>query len=134
MELSGYDDSKSIREQLERAEQLRLQAAEAAETKNYGQAANIMRQSVRTLAEEAERMKEPQRLRNRYEYMNSQVEQIKERVQNSGDENLLRLFNAAQQHLQKAQMNYQNDDFEGAAIQLQAANQNMIQVMRFLGD
>lgn len=134
MELSGYDDSKPVREQLERAEQFRLQAAEAAEANHYGQAANIMSQGVRALSEEAERLKEPQRLQNRYQYLTNQIEQIQEQVQNSGDEQILRLFKAAQHHLQKGLASYENNDFDGAAIQLQAANQNMIQVMRVLGE
>ncbi len=120
--------------QLKEAEMLRAQAEKLAGQERFGRAEKIMTQAVEALSRQAERLREPAKIKAALENLTREMERIQERVENSGAPGLREQYRNARQHVDKASDMYAQNNYEAAAAQIQAARQLMHRIARALGE
>jgi hypothetical protein len=134
IQLAGPDDRPDIAGALINAEQLRVQAENLAAENRYGRADKTMTRAVEALTRAAERLREPAKIKAAQQRLEKEAERIRERLQATGNSQLLARYRNARQHLDKASEMYQQGDYKAAAAQLQAARQVLHGIMRVLGE
>lgn len=123
-----------VGELVKNAEALREQAEKLAEQERYGRADKIISQAVESLSREAERLREPAKIKAALDNLGLEMERIRNRVASSNAPGIKEQFRNAEQHISKASDLYAQGNYEAAAAQLQAARQLMHRIARTLGE
>lgn len=134
IEANGDADLPETVGLLKNAETFRVQAEKLADQERYGRADKIMTQAVEVLAREAERLREPAKIKAALENLTGEMERVKERVENSNASGIREEYQNARQHVKKATELYAQNNYEAAAAQIQAARQLMQRIARALGE
>ncbi len=131
---SGDADRPEIGDRMKNAETLREQAEKLAGEERYGRADKMMTQAVEILSREAERLREPAKIKAALENLTREMERIQERVEQSDAAGIREQYRNARQHVNRASELYAQNDYEAAAAQIQAAHQLMQRIARALGE
>ena len=108
LESSSYGDHDQIRQQINQAEKIRRDAESMAAEK------------------------EPGKIKQALDNLTRQSEIFKNRIDESGDRHLKRMFQSATEHLVKAASYYHENSYGAAATQLQAARQLFNQIRKLI--
>ncbi|MFH1700207.1 MAG: hypothetical protein ABIE07_06435 [Candidatus Zixiibacteriota bacterium] len=131
---SELSENAEVQERLRTAEQLRERAETFYASNNHRQAEKAMNEAIDMLRKLVERLRDPVRIKQALENIQNISERLRERVQLSDDRQIRNFFGNALEHLDNAQKGLQNNSFEAAASQLQAARLLLARVSRLLGD
>ena len=132
IESSQYNNRNQIQRQMDRADKIRQEAESMAAEKAYIRAEAAMQNAVKILLKIAEQIREPGKIKQALENLTRQSSLLEDRVNESGDRHLERMFQSANEHLAKASSYYQESSYEAATTQLQAARQLINQIKKLI--
>lgn len=130
---SAIGSDPETRRQLKAARSLMESAQQAYNKHQYNQAEAKMRKAVEQLYRLAEQLKAPARIESELASLKRRAARIKEAIAQD-DTQMMKLFQTAEAHLEKAQQQFQNQQYDSAAAQLQAARQLLRRIWNQRGE
>ncbi len=130
---SNIAGESEVQNRLKMAQTAKDEAQGAYESERYRMAEKKIRRAVEVLYRLAEKMRDPARIKNEINNLKREAEKIYSQISND-DTRLMNIYRNAEDHLTKAQKLYRGENYDAAAVQLQAMRQLLRQIRNHLGE
>ncbi len=132
--MESLGGGQALTERLQNMDRLLEQAQTRAELGDYDGAVKLLQKGVGQIKRLAERAKAPNQVRTALERTRRQAEQISEQVAASSNRQVQKIYSDIGEYLNKAGQLADREQFDRAAIQIQAAHQLLVRLTRMLGE